>query len=118
MSDLGNIRTMSANINRLMKRNGIDRRKLSNDLNVSYTTLADWINAKTYPRIDKIESMAKYFHVDKASLVEDQSNKSKKDNNAELLAAHIDDNVSDDDMKDILNYIDLVKQAHKNKDKE
>ncbi|MFI8574024.1 helix-turn-helix domain-containing protein, partial [Stenotrophomonas bentonitica] len=40
--------------------------KLSNDLKVKYTTLSDWINAKNYPRIDKIELLADYFNVTKA----------------------------------------------------
>ena len=68
---LGNKQVMAKNISRLMKENNIDRKKLSNDLKVKYTTLSDWINAKTYPRIDKIELLADYFNVTKADLVED-----------------------------------------------
>lgn len=56
-----------------MKENNVDRRKLSKDLNIKYTTLSDWINAKTYPRIDKIEMLANYFNVNKSDLVEDKS---------------------------------------------
>lgn len=69
---LGNKQVMAKNISRLMKENNIDRKKLSNDLKVKYTTLSDWINAKTYPRIDKIELLADYFNVAKADLVEDK----------------------------------------------
>lgn len=69
---LGNKQVMAKNISRLMKENNIDRKKLSNDLKVKYTTLSDWINAKTYPRIDKIELLADYFNVTKADLVEDK----------------------------------------------
>ena len=69
---LGNKQVMAKNISRLMKENNIDRKKISNDLNVKYTTLSDWINAKTYPRIDKIELLADYFNVTKADLVEDK----------------------------------------------
>ncbi|HDN3486791.1 TPA: helix-turn-helix domain-containing protein [Staphylococcus aureus] len=67
---LGNKEIMAKNISRLMKENNVDRNKLSRDLKISYTTLSDWINAKTYPRIDKIEMLAKYFGVEKSSLVE------------------------------------------------
>ncbi|UJS28452.1 LexA family transcriptional regulator [Macrococcoides canis] len=70
---LGNKEVMAKNISRLMKEKGVDRTKLSNDLKVKYTTLSDWINAKTYPRIDKIELMANYFDVSKSELVEDKS---------------------------------------------
>lgn len=67
---LGNKEVMAKNISRLMKKNNIDRKKLSTDLDIKYTTLSDWINAKTYPRIDKIELLAKYFNVNKSDLVE------------------------------------------------
>lgn len=69
---LGNKQVMAKNISRLMKENNIGRKKLSDDLKVKYTTLSDWINAKTYPRIDKIELLADYFKVSKADLVEDK----------------------------------------------
>ena len=69
---LGNKQIMAKNISRLMKENNIDRKKLSDGLKVKYTTLSDWINAKTYPRIDKIELLADYFNVTKADLVEDK----------------------------------------------
>lgn len=73
MSDLGNKEVMAENIQKLMKSRGIDRRKLSDDLNISYTTVSDWVNGKTYPRIDKIEIMADYFNVTKSQLVESAS---------------------------------------------
>lgn len=41
-------------------------------LGVKYTTLTDWVNGKTYPRIDKIELMANYFGIKKSDLVEDR----------------------------------------------
>lgn len=69
---LGNKQVMAKNISRLMKEKNIDRNKLSKDLKISYTTLSDWINAKTYPRIDKVEMLANYFNVTKADLVEDK----------------------------------------------
>ncbi|MCO4330261.1 helix-turn-helix domain-containing protein [Staphylococcus hyicus] len=69
---LGNKQVMAKNISRLMKENNVGRKKLSDDLKVKYTTLSDWINAKTYPRIDKIELLADYFSVSKADLVEDK----------------------------------------------
>ena len=34
-------------------------------------TFSDWINAKSYPRIDKIELMANYFGISKSDLVEE-----------------------------------------------
>ena len=70
---LGNKEAMAKNIKRNMRLKGVDRNRMSKDLKVSYTTLSDWINAKTYPRIDKIEMMANYFNITKADLVEEDS---------------------------------------------
>lgn len=70
MSDLGNKSIMAQNIQRLMNKYGKDRNDICRDLDIKYTTFTDWVNAKTYPRIDKIELMANYFHVSKSDLVE------------------------------------------------
>lgn len=48
------------------------RRDMCCTLNVPYTTFTDWVKAKTYPRIDKIEMMANYFGISKADLVEER----------------------------------------------
>lgn len=72
MSNLGNKEIMARNIKRLMELNGKDRNDVCKDLGFKYTTFTDWINANTYPRIDKIEMMANYFGVSKADLVEEK----------------------------------------------
>ncbi|MGK0551949.1 S24 family peptidase [Enterococcus faecalis] len=72
MSNLGNKEVMAKNIQYYMDRQGIDRKKLSADLSISYTTLTDWLKAKTYPRIDKIEMLSNYFSISKADLVEEK----------------------------------------------
>ena len=48
-------------------------------LGVKYTTFTDWVNANSYPRIDKIEMMANFFGIEKSDLVEDRSPLTKKD---------------------------------------
>jgi len=73
MSNLGNKKAMSKNIKKYMAVNNVDRMKLSRDLKIKYSTLSDWINEKTYPRIDKIELMANYFNVTKADLIEEST---------------------------------------------
>ena len=69
---LGNKETMAANLKYYMRLNGVDRNKLVDDLNLKYMTVSDWINAKTYPRIDKIEMLAHYFGINKSDLIEDR----------------------------------------------
>ena len=77
MRDSSNKRIMADNIIRLMRLHNKTRREICNDLHISYTTFTDWVNANTYPRIDKIEMLANYFGVEKSDLVERYNNKPK-----------------------------------------
>lgn len=72
-NNLGNKKTMANNLKYYMNKNNISRNQLSTSLNIAYTTLADWLNAKTYPRIDKIEMLANYFGIEKSDLVEEHT---------------------------------------------
>lgn len=72
MSDLGNKEIMAANLQYYMDKNGLTRSDVCQALDIKYTTLTDWLKAKTYPRIDKIEMMANFFGISKADLVEDR----------------------------------------------
>lgn len=103
---LGNKEVMAKNISKYMKEKNVDRTKLSNDLKLKYTTVSDWINAKTYPRIDKIELLANYFGVSKADLVEEEPYKPT------TIAAHLDGEVNDldeDEMQKVLEYVKFLK---------
>lgn len=71
--DLGNKEIMSENIKRHLNNKRLNIKEFAEIMNFKYTTVLDWINAKTYPRIDKIELMARYFGVDKSDLVEEYS---------------------------------------------
>lgn len=72
-NNLGNKKTMAKNLKHYMSKNNISRNQLSKSLGIAYTTLADWLNAKTYPRIDKIEMLANYFDIEKSDLVEEKT---------------------------------------------
>ncbi|HIH7915984.1 TPA: helix-turn-helix domain-containing protein [Streptococcus suis] len=62
---------MAENIKRLLDKKGLNPRQMAIALGFKYTTVLDWVNAKTYPRIDKIEIMANFFGVLKSDLVEE-----------------------------------------------
>lgn len=76
-NSLGNKDIFSKNLKKYMDVNNIDRNKLCADLNFKYSTVSDWINAKIYPRIDKIEILANYFDIDKSDLIEENIDLSK-----------------------------------------
>lgn len=74
MNSLGNKQIMAKNLQKYMQINGKDRNDISKALDVPYSTVSDWVNGKTYPRIDKIEMLAQLFNVKKADLVEEKPN--------------------------------------------
>lgn len=73
MNNLGNKEIMAKNIQHYLNIKGKDRNDLCRDLGFKYTTVSNWLQGVKYPRIDKIEIMARYFGVSKADLVEDHS---------------------------------------------
>lgn len=70
-SDLGNKEIMAKNIRHYLSINGISQTDICKTLNFKMSTFSDWIHARTYPRIDKIELMAIYFGINKSDLVEE-----------------------------------------------
>lgn len=68
---------MARNIRRYMTINNKTRQDMCDALGVKYTTFTDWINANTYPRIDKIELMANYFGINKSDLIEEDPSDDK-----------------------------------------
>lgn len=73
MSDLGNKEIMAKNIRYYMNLHNVKQTEICNTLGIKMPTFSDWVNAKTYPRIDKIELMANYFGISKADLVENRT---------------------------------------------
>ena len=71
---LGNKEIMAYNIKKYMEIKGVTSADVCRALNFKTNTFSNWINAKIYPRIDKIEMLARYFGISKAALVEDSEN--------------------------------------------
>ena len=70
MSDLGNKKIMGDNILYYLSVRDVSRKDFAKAIGVPYSSVTEWINGRAYPRIDRIEKMAKYFGIEKADLVE------------------------------------------------
>lgn len=66
----------SRNLKRYMNLKKVSQSDLSRDLNITSSTISDWVNAKKYPRMDKVQLLADYLNISKSDLVEEciQSN--------------------------------------------
>ncbi|MDU5395705.1 MAG: helix-turn-helix transcriptional regulator [Negativicoccus succinicivorans] len=72
MSGLGNKEIFARNLQRYMDERRLSRIELSQMIDVPYSTLSEWLTAKKYPRIDKIEKLAFAFGIEKSDLIEDK----------------------------------------------
>ena len=60
------------NLSHYMAINGKTRRDICSVMGVSYSAVTAWINGKKYPRMDKVDELAKYFGISRADLVEEK----------------------------------------------
>ena len=66
----------ASNLQRYMNAFGKNQKEIAEIVGVSAPTVNEWIKAKKYPRIDKIEILADYFGILKSDLIEDKTQKS------------------------------------------
>lgn len=114
MSDLGNKEIFAKNLNYYMKLNNVDRNKLCNDLDFNYTTVREWTNGTSYPRIDKIELLANYFGILKSDLIENKREINENNQLDNLLYSKAKE-LTDDEKRAVLHVMDAI---HKDIDKE
>lgn len=84
IGNLGNKETMSKNLKRYLNSRGLNPHQFAKIMDFKYTTVMNWLSANSYPRIDKIELMARYFGIDKSDLVEEYNNEEIKINFSDL----------------------------------
>lgn len=72
LSDLGNKEVFAKNLLYYLEYYNKDSINVCRDLDIPTSTFSDWLNAKKYPRIDKIELLANYFNVKKSDLIENK----------------------------------------------
>lgn len=79
MTNIGNKEILAKNLCYYVERSGKSQKELSELVGVSPSTFNDWVKAKKYPRIDKIEMLANYFGILKSDLIEDKKEKPSTD---------------------------------------
>ena len=61
------------NLKREMRRTGKTQSDISRALNIPLSTVSSWHNGASYPRVDKMQALADYFHVSMRDLTDDMS---------------------------------------------
>lgn len=78
MSNIGNKETMAKNLRYYVEKSGKTQKEISEVVGVASSTFNDWMKAKKYPRIDKIEILADYFGILKSDLIEERTQEDLK----------------------------------------
>lgn len=61
----------SKNLNYYMDQNNLTIADLANSLALPFSTVADWVHGRKYPRMDKVQLIADFFGVLKSALTEE-----------------------------------------------
>lgn len=78
------------NLRYYMESRGKNQKELAEIVGVSAPTMNDWLKAKKYPRIDKIDILADYFGILKSDLIEEKEKSTETDGLSEKRKALID----------------------------
>ena len=70
MSNIGNKEIFAKNLAYYLEKSGKDQKEVAEVVGVAPSTFNEWMKAKKYPRIDKIEILANYFGILKSDLIE------------------------------------------------
>ena len=107
MNTAGNKEVMAKNLSRFATESGKTQKELAEIVGVAPSTFNDWLRAKKYPRIDKIEILADYFKVLKSDLIEEKGAEYKEmQKNNDVMADIIVRMRTDND------FLSVVKAAH------
>jgi transcriptional regulator with XRE-family HTH domain len=74
VSNIGNKETFSKNLLYYLEWSGKNQKEVAEAIGVTPASLNEWTKAKKYPRIDKIEMLARYFGILKSDLIEEKGN--------------------------------------------
>ena len=108
MTNIGNREIFAKNLAYYVERSGKTQKEIAEIVGVSKSTFNDWMKAKKYPRIDKIEIMADFFKILKSDLIEEKTEEhremqKKNDLLAEIVLRMRTDNV----------FIEAVESLHR-----
>jgi transcriptional regulator with XRE-family HTH domain len=110
MSDLGNREIFAQNLNWYLAEAGKERSEVCEALKINYSTMTEWLNARKYPRIDKIELLANYFGIRKSDLIE-RRNMVERGDMPDLRAAFL--SLSPDKQAQALDYLRYLVESEK-----
>lgn len=94
-------------ISSLRKKRGLNQEQLATELNVSPSTIAMWETNKRALKDESLTLLADFFNVSTDYLLGRTEDKEK---GPTLVAAHLDDDLTEEQLDEVKNFIDFIKQ--------
>lgn len=98
--------TIYGRIKELAERQKLSIRSLEEKLGYGNGTIRRW--EKQVPGVDKVQKVADYFNVSVDYLLGREDTTEVNDDHLKVVAAHIDDDATEEEINEILNFIDFV----------
>lgn len=76
---------LSTNLKRYMEYRKLSVTDLANKINLPYSTVNDWVNGVSYPRVDKLNILAEALGISKRDLTEPQKSNKIHQNNSSVI---------------------------------
>lgn len=108
MTKIGNRETFAKNLAYYVEKSGKTQRELAEIVGVSTSTFNDWMKAKKYPRIDKIEILADVFRILKSDLIEEKTEEHREQQKKNDTLTDIVLRLRSDDI-----FLEAVESLHK-----
>ncbi|MGX7387597.1 helix-turn-helix domain-containing protein [Carnobacterium divergens] len=95
----------------LANKQKISLKELALKLGMGESAIYKW--DKSAPSTDNLQKVADYFGVSTDYLLGRDEPEIIEDDKLKVIASHIDDDVTEDDMEEILNFIEFIKNKNK-----
>lgn len=73
MALVENKTVFARNLRHYIQLNNVLKIEVARAAKVSSGTVSDWLSERSYPRMDKIQRLAEFFHIEKSDLIEEYS---------------------------------------------
>lgn len=121
-----NLDNFGARLKDLRLKKKLTQQQLGDIIHVSKVSISGYERGERSPDTETLKDLANYFEVSIDYLLngidgyrkqwsDSFETSAKEKEKIDTIAAHIDDNVSDDEMKEILTFIDYIKKRDHNK---
>ncbi|GKQ42952.1 hypothetical protein RD055328_08750 [Companilactobacillus sp. RD055328] len=104
---------IAANIKKYLLESPFNQTTLAEKVGISKSTMSDYLNLRSKPSHGVLQKIADTFNIGKSDIDTTYKESTPTNDNLSLLAAHIDDDATEEEIQDILDYIEFKKKTRK-----